>query len=175
MREDQTVELAVDDGDCAVGIGISLGYHAVAEGTDRFRTPAPPGVGAAETGFVLEHYPERPFFGPLLADFRDDLWEFFSTPLDPQNVGLRVLFVRGKLSPAVTMKKIVEARAILRPSRLSSSCLISLTTKMPPLEAFSKKGARNATSSSKLMFSRRRPPRSRFLPAPFVRMNSDRR
>ena len=78
VREDQTVELAVDDGDGAVGIGIFLGYHAVAERTGRFWAPAPPGVGdATETRFILEHYPERPFFAPFLVDFRDDLGEFF--------------------------------------------------------------------------------------------------
>lgn len=78
VREDQTVELAVNDGNGAIGIGIFLGYHAQAERTGRFRAPTPPGIGdAAETRFVLEHHPERPFFGPLLVDLRDDLGEFF--------------------------------------------------------------------------------------------------
>ena len=78
VRENQTVELAVNDRNGAVGIGIFLRYHAVAERTGRFRAPAPPSVGdAAETRFILEHYPEWPFFAPLVVDLRDDLGEFF--------------------------------------------------------------------------------------------------
>src|SRR6202035_4301064 len=43
-------------------------------------------------------------------------------------------------------------------SRSSSARLISPTTRMPPTLAFSKKGARKVASSSRVIFSRRRPP-----------------
>jgi hypothetical protein len=69
VRKNQTVELAISDGNSAIGVRIFLGYHAVAERTDGFRTPTPSGVGdTAETRFILEHYPERPFVPPLLVD-----------------------------------------------------------------------------------------------------------
>ncbi len=52
-----------------------------------------------------------------------------------------------------------EDKATGRLSLSSSACLTGATTSTPPALACSRNGARNAASSSRVRFSRRRPPR----------------
>ena len=91
----------------AVGVGVHVGEHRLAQRSNRLRRPAAAHVvDPAEARLVLEHEPDRPL-RPLGADAGEKLGEFFSPPLRCL-VTLRLTLVRGQLPPAMPMQKLVH-------------------------------------------------------------------
>jgi hypothetical protein len=76
VRKDETVELSVDNRNSAIGVGIFLRHHGLAERAMWLRAPTPSGIrDAAKTGFVFKHYSERSF--PFFLNVGDEVGEFF--------------------------------------------------------------------------------------------------
>lgn len=77
VRQNKRIKYSVRR-DGRIGISIFLSNHSPAERTGRCGTPASPRIGdTAETGFILEHQPDRPLFLPFPVDIGDESGEFF--------------------------------------------------------------------------------------------------
>ncbi len=65
----EAVKLAVLDRYCAIGIGVLMCQHSLANRPERFWTPARSGVGnAPKTCFIHEHQSDGSFSRPLLIN-----------------------------------------------------------------------------------------------------------
>ncbi len=78
VGQDQRVEFAAEDIHCAIGVGILVGQHGLAQRAHRFGGPAVAHVvDASEARLVLEHQLDRALPGPERADLGESLGEFF--------------------------------------------------------------------------------------------------
>jgi len=112
-----------------------------------------------EACLILKHQPDGSFTEPVLIDFREDVGEFFFPVFLRGHIGFGLLLVWNQLAPAMTVQQAVGAgqRDLAPQADIQRSFDLADHQDAAPL-AFSKNGARKATSSSRVMFSRRRPP-----------------
>ena len=117
-------------------------------------------IDSSKAGLVLKHEPNiLSLFRLPFALFGYFCFEFFLNPswADSSALGCRRLGTIFR-QPCLANIRYTVVSATLCPSFFSNAVLTSLTTRIPPLEATSKKPDKNSFSSSKVRYARRRPP-----------------
>src|SRR5665213_1746252 len=157
VRQDQRVELAAEDVDGGIGVGVLVGQHGLAQWAQRLGRPAAAHVvDAPEARLVLEHQLDRGLARPERADLGEAFGEFFfhACCASGSLCGWR-LSGASLRQPCRCSRLYTEDSAMGRPKAASNSALTWPTTRMPPVRARSRNGASTARSCAAVIFWRR--------------------